>query len=286
MRFSLRHFTPLVILHHLWQRLGVPLAPDKCEGPTTCITFLGIVIDSRAMELHLPRDKLCRVKAELKLWQHKKRCTKQELRSLMGLLQHAATVVRPGRTFLRHLYYLLAAAKAPGHHIYIHAAARSDLAWWGMFVDAWNGLSLLYTHQLSSPQHVVVSDASGSRDCGAYSGRQWFQLCWSGSDVREETIMVKELIPIVIAAAVWGRLWGGHTVQCKCDNQAVVAVISSRTSKLPMIMHLLRCLFFFEAHFLSSPHRAGDKAGGAKQGAPGQDEKLSHFGNSPAGGSE
>ena len=62
-----------VILHHLCQRLGVPLAPDKCEGPTTCITFLGIVIDSWAMELRLPRDKLHRVKAELKLWQHKKR---------------------------------------------------------------------------------------------------------------------------------------------------------------------------------------------------------------------
>ena len=151
--------------------------------------------------------------------------------------------MRPGRTFIRHL---LAAAKAPDHHIYIHAAARSDLAWWGLFVDAWNGLSMLYTHQLSSPQHVVVSDATGSWGCGAYSGQQWFQLCWSGSDVREETIMVKELIPIVIATA---SFLGGHTVQCKCDNQAVVAVISSRTSKLPMIMHLLRCLFFFEAHF-------------------------------------
>ena len=116
-------------------------------------------------------------------------------------------------------------------------------------MDRRNGLSLLYAHQLSSPQHVVVSDASGSWGCGAYSGRQWFQLCWSGSDVRGETIMVKELIPIVIAAAVWGRLWGDHTVQCKCDNQAVVAVICSRTAKLPMIMHLLRCLFFFEAHF-------------------------------------
>ena len=158
---------------------------DKCEGPTTCIMFLSLVIDSRAMELRLRRDKLRRVKAELKLWQHKKRCTKRVtmtkfnfnlILSLMGLLQHAARVVRLGHTFLRCLYDLLAAANVPSHHIYIQAAARSDLAWWGLFVDAWNGLSLLYTHQLSSPQHEVVSDTSGSSGCGAYSGRQWFQL--------------------------------------------------------------------------------------------------------------
>lgn len=61
--------------------------------------------------------------------------------------------------------------------------------------------------------------------------------------------MVKELIPIVIAAAVWGRLWIGDRIQCHCDNESVVAVISSRTSKNPSVMHLLRCLFFFEASF-------------------------------------
>ena len=34
--------------------LGIPLAPDKVEGPTTCLTFLGIKIDTVAMELPLP----------------------------------------------------------------------------------------------------------------------------------------------------------------------------------------------------------------------------------------
>ena len=67
--------------------------------------------------------------------------------------------------------------------------------------------------------------------------------------MQDESIMVKELIPVVIASAIWGRQWIGHTVQCKCDNEAVVAVITSRTSKNVPVMHLLRCLFFFEATF-------------------------------------
>ena len=38
--------------------LGVPLASEKVEGPTTCLTFLGIEIDTVAMELQLPEKKI------------------------------------------------------------------------------------------------------------------------------------------------------------------------------------------------------------------------------------
>ena len=36
--------------------------------------------------------------------------------------------------------------------------------------------------------------------------------------------MVKELQPIVLGVAVWGSSWQGYTVQCLCDNAAVVAI--------------------------------------------------------------
>lgn len=136
----------------------MPLAEEKCEGPATHIIFLGIEIDSLAMELRLPVDKLRRIQDELQRWQSKRRCTKRDLQSLLGVLQHAAAVVRPGRTFLRRLYDLVPTAKAANHHLYLNAAARSDLAWWMSFIEGWNGLSLLLSQQ---PHHVVVSDASG-----------------------------------------------------------------------------------------------------------------------------
>ena len=52
----------------------------------------------------------------------------------------------------------------------------------------------------------VFSDASGSWGCGAYSGSQWFQLAWS-SNATKKHIAVKELILVVLAAAVWGKHW-------------------------------------------------------------------------------
>lgn len=36
--------------------LGIPLAQHKREGPTTCLTFLGIEVDTVAFELRLPRE--------------------------------------------------------------------------------------------------------------------------------------------------------------------------------------------------------------------------------------
>ena len=40
------------------KELGLPLASDKCEGPTSKLTFLGIEIDTRSMEMLLPQEKI------------------------------------------------------------------------------------------------------------------------------------------------------------------------------------------------------------------------------------
>ena len=43
------------ILISTWETLGVPLEPSKLEGPTTCLTFLGIDV---ALQVRIPEDKL------------------------------------------------------------------------------------------------------------------------------------------------------------------------------------------------------------------------------------
>ena len=45
-------------------QVGIPLEPNKLEGPTTQLTFLGILIDSSSMETSLPDDKLQELKTE------------------------------------------------------------------------------------------------------------------------------------------------------------------------------------------------------------------------------
>lgn len=87
--------------------LRVPIAAHKTDGPTTCLIFLGIVVDTLKGELRLPADKLQRLRDSLLEWETRKSCTRKELESLIGLLNHACKVVRAGRSFLRRMIDLL-----------------------------------------------------------------------------------------------------------------------------------------------------------------------------------
>ena len=50
----------------------------------------------------------------------------------------------------------------------------------------------------------------------------------------------KELFPIVVAAHLWGSQWSTWRVEFLCDNESVVAVLSSGTSRDADLMVLLR----------------------------------------------
>ena len=63
-------------LQHQCNRLGVPIAAHKTEGPSSCLVFLGIEIDTVARELRLPADKLHRLQTLLQQWGDKKVCTR------------------------------------------------------------------------------------------------------------------------------------------------------------------------------------------------------------------
>ncbi len=89
----------------------MPLAQEKQEGPSTVITFLGIEIDNVEQVLRLQKEKLERLRTLMHEWERKKACTRAELESLIETLQHACTVVRQGKSFLRRVISLLSVAK-------------------------------------------------------------------------------------------------------------------------------------------------------------------------------
>ena len=220
--------------------------PDRSPKDQRVITFLGIELDTAAMMLRLPEEKLVRLQAEIARWKNRRACTKQELQSLTGQLQHACCVVRPRRTFLRRMFALLKGVKRSYHNVRLNTGFRSDLLWWATFLPLWNGVSMMA--RVSSLSHTLTSDTSGSWGCGAYSSEgEWFQLKWPEA-WSEVHITVKELLPIVIAVALWGNHWENKVVRCRCDNAAVVAVVNSGTSKCDKVMHLLRSAFFTARH--------------------------------------
>jgi len=53
-------------------------------------------VDTQAMELCLPAEKIERLRATIHSLREKRTCTQQELESLIGLLGPACKVLRPG----------------------------------------------------------------------------------------------------------------------------------------------------------------------------------------------
>lgn len=73
-------------------------------------------------------------------------------------------------------------------------------------------------------------------------------------------IAYKELFPIVLACSLWASQWQTKRVQFRCDNESVVSILQTGTSKDPNIMHLIRNLFLITARFnftLSAVHIPG-----------------------------
>jgi len=189
---------------------------------------------------------LAALKGLISSWKDRRWCIRSELQSLAGKLQQACKVVQPGRSFLRRVFQLLKGTQHAHHHIRLNRSFRSDLAWWDLFLESWNGVSLLRPAKLAVPHHHLYSDASGGFGCGALWGTQWFQFKWPQS-YAEVTIAPKELVPIVMACMIWGSCWQGKVVHVHSDNEAVVSVLNSGYSKDEQMMHLVRCLFFILA---------------------------------------
>ena len=176
----------------LCSKLGVPLAANKVEGLSTTLTFLGIILDTQCMEIRLPQEKLTWIQVKLETWLKKKNATKREILLLVGLLQHATKVVRPGRTSVARMY--MTATKLQKMHFLtrLNKEFRSDLMWWHTFLQSWNGLSMLhhpalrtaqiYQYRLMLRVHGVVVQCSlhsGHSGAGPLSGQ--IQALWPRS---------------------------------------------------------------------------------------------------------
>ena len=83
-----------------FSELGVPIEPSKLEGPSQCLSFLGIEVDTVTLQLRLPQEKVLKLREKLQSCIHSRSLTKRDLQNLVGMLQFATKVVWPGRPFL------------------------------------------------------------------------------------------------------------------------------------------------------------------------------------------
>lgn len=245
----------------LCEELGVPMATGvgKVEGPTTCLTFLGIELDTVAMEARLSDSRMLELSRLMMEWQSKQHATIKEMQSLTGILNFASACVLPGRVYTRrlinwtmHLQSLKGADGRPtvGRHApcRITPAVLADVAWWADFLPAWNGKSLLYELSWQEAPAIELFTDACERGFGGYFQGRWFAGAWRPAEqecaqrAKKVSMPFYELRALVIAAATWGHLWRGKKITFRSDCLAAVMAIEARRSRTQTQMHQLRTL--------------------------------------------
>ena len=149
---------------------------SKKDEQGTCVTVLGIQIDSIAMEARLSPEKLCRATLDAAAALDAASLSLKQTESLTGLLSFCSRVVRLGRTRLQSLYTFQAAfPHGRSARRRIPYEVRDDLEWWRDSLSLFNGVLLLdpclrtithlYTDASSIGQGLFFFSSKSTSDC-------------------------------------------------------------------------------------------------------------------------
>lgn len=119
--------------------IGVPIAEDKSEGPTTVMTFLGFEIDTVRMLVRIPNSKSLELQDILHSFAIQRKATLQQILSVIGKLNFFTRAIRPGRAFLRRLHNATIGVTELHYHIRITQSMRQDMYMWISFLESFNG---------------------------------------------------------------------------------------------------------------------------------------------------
>ena len=249
----------------LLRYLGFHVAFDKLVHPSTCVTYLGIEIDSSTLELRLPSGKLEKLRNSVSSALARKRISKKELESLGGTLSHCSHVVRGRRIFSRNVYSLYRTLISENKRfIAIPEWVKDDLRWWQRLSMHFNGVCKI----VKCPyEHALVSDAS-FKGFGVYLGHDWCAGTWDDDDcilltskcnhvvskpltgnVDFRNINVLEFWPILVGVKRWASYLRDTEVTVFTDNTQVLYMLLNGKSSNATCMSWIRELFWVCALF-------------------------------------
>ena len=229
-------------------QMGFPIASEKTVWPTTRIIYLGLEIDSDDMVVRMPKQKIDELISKICLVKDKKSVKLRHIQQLIGSLNFATRVIVPGRPFLRRLINSTKGVTKPHHHLTVTSSMRQDLEMWLTFFQNYNGISVFHDRFWVTNQDVELftdSAAGLGLGFGAVFGHKWtygiWPQSWHDKEITKD-ITVLELFPILVCLLVWGRMLKNKKLLFHSDNQSVVYILNSMTSKSDNVMILVRMI--------------------------------------------
>ena len=234
-----------------------PVAEEKTEWASTLITFLGLVLNGRMFTLMVVQDKKFKAINLLQRASERRTMTVKEIQELTGILNFLNRAIVPGRVFARCMYALMSVkltrkdgvALKQYHHVTLNREFKNDCKVWITFLENQKAVNWNFTDFDSTSRPVDIgfySDSSKNEDFGFgcyYNGR-WLFGKWEPNFIKREdpSIAYLELFTLCAGILAWGKSIENQHILLHCDNQSVVQMVNSMSSRCKNCMYLLRIL--------------------------------------------
>ena len=218
----------------LLDELGLDVNPAKNNPPSTEVTCLGIVVNTVNFSLSVPENKLSEIKNVCSSWKSKKKCSKKELQSLLGLLLYITKCVKHSRHFLNRMLDALKAA-SDADAIMLDQSFHRDLKWFNQFLTVFNGTTFFDYRKCDATFEI---DACLEGLGGRFNNEVYHVPIKLG--YKNYNICHLEMVNILVALKIWGQKFANKKLLIKCDNQACVAVINSGKTKDAVLAAMAR----------------------------------------------
>ena len=252
---------------HIVTRIGLPIAHDKTIGPTTCLEYLGMLLDFKEQVLGIPEKKrntcIQLITKCMMAFRERTSVTVKSIQKLAGHLNFVVQAIPAGKTFMSGLYSLLASGKKntkPGHHRRVNREMHDDLQMFRSFLDELSPethrtIPFMVRRNIDARDIQFLADSSGSHclGLGCCFGDRWAQGFWSETTLFSNgyvpNIALLELLAITIAFEMWAPEFPACTITLRSDNRNTCDWLASKRSDIPAAMDLIRhitkkCLLF------------------------------------------
>ena len=185
-------------------------------------------------------DKIIKLRSAITDMLKWKKCTLKEVQSIIGSLNFACRAIAPGRAFLRRLIGSIKNLSKPHFRMRITRDMKADLQMWLTFFENNNGV-YLFKDPLwySQSDFELYTDSAASIGMGIYLDRHWAQAKWGPhfeNECSSNNITFLEYFPILVSIHIFQDRLANKKVIFHCDNEAVVEILNSQTSKCPRVM--------------------------------------------------
>lgn len=141
---------------------GIPIKSSKTIRSTCVAPINGIEVDTVNFIACLPAEKLSNLVLLLESFKGERSVRLHMWQSLIGLMNFATKIIRPGSPFIRKFINCIGGVFEPNHYIKLNSDICKDINIWLVILQSFNGVSLLSPFEDQTLDYLQFqSDASG-----------------------------------------------------------------------------------------------------------------------------